>query len=258
MKKRLSALLAVVMLLAISMTASAKESTTDTHIKPLVNPIAETIEVKEPRVPNGIPITSSPRRDGTGIDVHVGNIGVDGLDSVTVVVSATGYGQTKSLTAYVPAGVGKTFSFDFPYIKCATPYNITIYIVDGSGNQTLHRSAQLIYTEEILAAIGWGAGTYATRALSLENHFNKHHNDGGVGVNKLVSYLLWRLTRLMIHYTIPVTIRLFSRHQNLDLNRHTNTRINQRDYSLFMETIQILFILLEVDNGEVQMPLLWV
>ena len=189
MKKRLSALLAVVMLLAISMTASAKESTTDTHIKPLVNPIAETIEVKEPRVPNGIPITSSPRRDGTGIDVHVGNIGVDGLDSVTVVVSATGYGQTKSLTAYVPAGVGKTFSFDFPYIKCATTYNITIYIVDGSGNQTLHRSAQLIYTEEILAAIGWGAGTYATRALSLENHFNKHHNDGGVGVNNLVSYL---------------------------------------------------------------------
>lgn len=43
------------------------------------------------RVPNAIPITVTARTDGTGVDVNVGNIGIDGLDSVTVTVTATGY-----------------------------------------------------------------------------------------------------------------------------------------------------------------------
>lgn len=189
MKKVLSIILSLVMLLSMSITAFAAETTPSENTLNLISPTAETIDVQEPRVPNGIPITSTPRVNGTGIDVHVGNIGVDGLDSVTVTVSATGHSQPKSLTYYVPAIVGKTFSFDFPYIKCATTYNITIQIMDGSGNKTLYRTAELNYTEEALAAMGWGAGTYGTRCYSLERHFTKHHNDGGVGVNNLVAYL---------------------------------------------------------------------
>lgn len=141
------------------------------------------------RVPNGIPISSTVRVDGTGIDVHVGNVGVDGLDSVTVTVSATGYITPKSATYYVPPVIGKTFSFDFPFIVVNTTYSITIRIVDGSGTRTLYRTASLEYTDEILAAQGWGAGTYSSRTESLQKHFDKHHNDSGVNVNNIVAYL---------------------------------------------------------------------
>ena len=152
-------------------------------------PVAEVDDVPQPFVPNGIPISSTVRSDGTGIDVHVGNIGIDGLDSVTVTVSATGHALPKSLTYYVPPIIGKTFSFDFQFIKCDTTYKITIEIHDGSGDQVLNRTASLNYTEDILANAGWNKGTYGNRKISLEEHFIKHASNVGVMANNLVEYL---------------------------------------------------------------------
>lgn len=167
MKRRFLSLLLVALLVfpLFNISASAegidnyavKDQITSGSVDVLL-PIASSSESTGPKkVPNGIPITSTVRTDGTGIDVHVGNIGVDGLDSVTVTVSATGYLTPKSATYYVPPVIGKTFSFDFPFIVVNTTYNITIKIVDGSGTKTLYRTASLEYTEEILTAQGWGA-----------------------------------------------------------------------------------------------------
>lgn len=75
------------------------------------------------------------------------------------------------------------------FIVVNTTYSITIRIVDGSGTRTLYRTASLEYTDEILAAQGWGAGTYSSRTESLQKHFDKHHNDSGVNVNNIVAYL---------------------------------------------------------------------
>lgn len=44
--------------------------------------------------PNGIPITVTPHYDR--LEVHVGNIGIDSLDNVTVSGSATDYGKLAS------------------------------------------------------------------------------------------------------------------------------------------------------------------
>lgn len=53
------------------------------------------------RLPNVVPMKVTANSDGTGCKVYVGNIGADGLDLVTVTVTATGYGSPKSQTSYV-------------------------------------------------------------------------------------------------------------------------------------------------------------
>lgn len=139
------------------------------------------------RIPNAIPITVTPRQNGTGVDVKVNNVGVDGLDSVTVTVKATGYSNSKSLTSYVPALVGKNFAFDFPMIKCNTVYNVTIKVTDGGQSKTLYGQGSLTYSETTLANANWNKGTFSSRAASMEYHFNKHGAE--VSSNNIVSYL---------------------------------------------------------------------
>ncbi len=68
------------------------------------------------RVPNGIPIEVIAKNDRTSVKVHVGNIGIDGLDNVTVTATATGYIKSQTQSGYVPPIIGKGFDFDFPYI----------------------------------------------------------------------------------------------------------------------------------------------
>lgn len=141
------------------------------------------------RAPNGVPISSTPRVDGTGIDVYVGNIGVDGLDMVTITITATGYTKPQIKKGYVPALLGKTFKFNIPFIACNTKYNIKIDIFDGGQTKTLFRSAELNYTDEILAAANWHKGTFSSRQKSLEYHFKVHALDEGVCAENLVEYL---------------------------------------------------------------------
>ncbi|MDZ7355950.1 MAG: hypothetical protein ONB55_22750, partial [candidate division KSB1 bacterium] len=139
------------------------------------------------RIPNGIPITVTPRQDGTGVDVKVNNIGADGLDSVTVTVKATGYSNSKSVTYYVPALLGKNFAFDFPMIKCNTVYDVTIKITDGGQTKTLYGQGTLTYSETTLANANWNRGTFSSRAASIEYHLSKHGAE--VSANNIVIYL---------------------------------------------------------------------
>ena len=150
-------------------------------------PVAENYDSLTTLAPNAIPINIIARQDGTGVDVKVGNVGVDGLDSVTVTVTATGYTTPKSKTAYVPPVVGKTFSFNFPFIKCNTTYKVTVHIVDGSGTRTKSGKATLNFSEDTLKSANWLKGTFSTRAASLEYHFSKHKNE--VNATNLVTYL---------------------------------------------------------------------
>lgn len=140
-----------------------------------------------PCVPNGIPITITARKNGTGVDVKVGNIGVDPLDKVTVTVSATGHAKSKTKTSSVPPVIGKKFYFDLPMLKCKTTYNATIKIVDGSGKSTKKAKAVLTYSEDYLKKIKWNKGTFGTRGSSVDYHFSKHAKE--VGAISIVSYI---------------------------------------------------------------------
>lgn len=142
---------------------------------------------KSVRAPNGIPITVTARTDGTGVDVYVGNVGVDGLDSVKVTVTATGHSTPKSQTAYVPSVVGKKFAFSMPMLKSNTTYKATILVTDGSGVRTLTGESTINYNETTLSSAMWNKGTFSTRAGSLDYHFNKHGAE--VGATNIVSYL---------------------------------------------------------------------
>ncbi|MCG8542503.1 MAG: hypothetical protein MJA82_21600 [Clostridia bacterium] len=138
------------------------------------------------RVPNLIPITVTARANGTGCDVHVGNLGVDGLDSVNVKLTATGYSTSKSYTYYVPPVIGKTFRFDFPMIKANTKYKASIRITDGGQTTWKNGEATLKYSETYLTGI-WNKGTFSSRGASLEYHLKKHGHE--VDSNNLVDYL---------------------------------------------------------------------
>ena len=185
MKKFLSGFLSLVMVFIFSVPAFATNPLTYTYL-----PVVENTKSNEspmPRVPNGIPIEVIAKVDGTGVKVKVGNIGVDGLDNVTVTVTATGYAKSKTQSSYVPPIVGKTFDFYIPYIKCNTTYNVTIDVVDGSGTKHLTGTAKLTWSEDDLKNAHWHRGTSSTRAASLEYHFSKHGSE--VGATNLVEYL---------------------------------------------------------------------
>lgn len=185
-KKIISLFMAAFMILTVlPANVFAQELNADIPIIPEVQNYSD--ENANLRVPNFIPISVTARTDGTGVDVHVGNVGVDGLDSVTVTVSATGHSGSKSQTSYVPPIIGKTFSFNMPMIKCNTTYNATIRIVDGSGTVTKTGKATLNYSDSTLQSAGWHKGTFSTRAASLEYHFGKHK--GEIGATNLVFYL---------------------------------------------------------------------
>ena len=151
-------------------------------------PLPEIVHPEEPatKSPNLVTVTATPSKDG--IVVHVSNLGVDSLDSVTVTARITGY-QTTSLTASVPPIIGRDFTWNAPMIYCNMSYDITVDVVDGSGTFVKTGHWEYNYTEEVLAAIGLGKGTFSTRAESVEYHFRTHRNDIGVSVNNIVDYL---------------------------------------------------------------------
>lgn len=184
MKKLSAIILSCAIMLMCLVPASASNNTEDG--KSFLLPELVVGEGMSTFVPNAASLTASPDKDG--IVAHVSNIGVDTLDSVTVTATITDHG-TQSLTAPVPPLIGKNFTFVAPMTKCYMDYDLTLRVIDGSGTSTKTGSWEYNYTEEILAAMGWGAGTYATRGASLEYHFNKHHNDTGVKVDNLVDYL---------------------------------------------------------------------
>lgn len=191
MKKIFASFLSLVMLFSISTTAFAAEDQEMNRYLPIAENASFEINLNDDdpqtRAPNGIPITATAKLDGTGVSVHVGNIGVDGLDNVTVTATATGYAGSKTQSGYVPAIVGKTFDFYFPYIKCNTVYNITVTVVDGSGTVTRTATAKLTYTEDNLKNAHWHPGSFSTRAASLEYHFKTHGSE--VLATNLIEYL---------------------------------------------------------------------
>ena len=103
------------------------------------------------RVPNAIPITVNPYYNK--LVVHVGNIGVDSLDSVTVGGSATDYGTLTPKTHSVPPAIGKDFTWYIPQTKCHMEYDVQLIIVDGSGTKYKTGHAELDYTNENLLTL---------------------------------------------------------------------------------------------------------
>jgi len=135
---------------------------------------------------NLVPIRVTANSDGTGCNVYVGNGGVDGLDSVTVTVKASGYSTPKTEKHYVPAILGKNFKFDFPMIEAETSYDVTITIYDAGQVKYREGSASIVFTESGLSGL-WHKGTFSSRAASLESHFGKHKDE--VNSKNLVNYL---------------------------------------------------------------------
>lgn len=191
MKKIFASLLSIIMLFSIPTAAFAAENQEISTYLPIAENTSFVINTNnndsQPLAPNGIPITVTAKLDGTGVSVHVGNIGVDALDNVTVTATATGYARAKTQSGSVPALIGKTFDFYFPYIKCNTFYNITVGVVDGSGIVNRTGTAKLIYSEDNLKNAHWHPGGKGSRAASLEYHFDKHGNE--VRATNLIEYL---------------------------------------------------------------------
>lgn len=105
MKKIISSLLTIIMLLFISTSVFAEDIASTSN-----DPYAPTVTYVQNgalRAPNGITITVSPSYSSLG--VYVGNIGVDALDNVTVSGTATNYGALAPKSGSVPAVVGRTF-----------------------------------------------------------------------------------------------------------------------------------------------------
>lgn len=187
MKKLQCIFLSIAILFALSLPAFAAEG--NTPIEFLLPTVVE-YDTPDPQPANLISIESCPRNDGTGIDVTVGNLGVDGLDSVSISVSATDHPIAQTQTAYVLPILGKTFGFDIPMTKCDMTYYIHVIVTDGGQTQQFTRTAGLEYSEERLALMDWGQGRgFSSRQDSLNYHFQKHHNDIGVNASNIVQYL---------------------------------------------------------------------
>ncbi|MDO0824872.1 hypothetical protein [Desulfosporosinus nitroreducens] len=142
-------------------------------------------ESEQKSLPNGVPITVTPYYDK--VEVWVGNIGADSLDSVTVMGTATDYGTLKAKTSSVPPVVGKTFTWYVPQTKCLMEYKITIVITDAGQTVTKNGYATLEYTEAQLASVGWNRGSFPTRVESLEYHFNEHKSE--IGAKNICAYI---------------------------------------------------------------------
>ena len=92
-KNILSFMLAFIMVLSVSINVfAAEEQPVDSRFLPQVNYVEDN---QIARVPNAIPITVNPYYNK--LVVHVGNIGVDSLDSVTVGGSATALSHPKRI-----------------------------------------------------------------------------------------------------------------------------------------------------------------
>ncbi len=191
MNRKLSQILLIIILVVTSSFSSFADDYNEFELKylPQVVNTKTTVEndsMSMLRAANGIPITVTARQDGTGCDVYVGNIGADGLDSVTVTVEASGYSTKKTEKHYVPAILGKTFKFDFPMIKAKTIYDVDITIRDGGQVKFKDGEAKLEYTDTSLSGL-WHKGTFSTRGASLEHHLDGHGNE--VNSTNLVDYL---------------------------------------------------------------------
>lgn len=177
-----SFLLVAVMVLSFNITTF---SANDTRFLPEVT-YTDNDNPSVTRVPNLIPINVNPYYNK--LVVHVGNLGVDSIDSVTVSGTATDYGKLSSKTGSVPPVLGKDFTWNVPQTKCHMEYDVSISIVDGSGNDYKTGHAELDYTNEKLASLGWGTGSFSSRTASLDYHFGKHHNE--VGTSNMYDYLV--------------------------------------------------------------------
>lgn len=170
-----------------SETSSVSENLVLESDQELLPDVTNYSDSKQSRIPNAIPMTVKANQDGTGCTVHVGNIGVDGLDLVAVTVKATGYSSSKTQKSYVFPITGKTFSFDFPMIKSSTTYSVTVKITDGGNSITKTGSAKLEYSESRLSGV-WNKGSsYSSRGHSLENHFARHGDE--VNSSNIVNYI---------------------------------------------------------------------
>ena len=116
-------------------------------------------ESSKASLPNLVKLEPVGRLDGTGVDVLCTNFGVDGIDAVEVVVATTGYTNLRTQRSYVPAFIGKTFSFNIPMIKCNTTCKVSASAQDGSDIEILPASAHVVYTESNLASANWNRGT---------------------------------------------------------------------------------------------------
>lgn len=186
MIKRVSNLLfTLILAIACSFNTFANQSIV-LEFNPQYAPEVTTQLNIEPKTPNKIYTSVIARPDGTGCDVKVKNVGIDGLDKVVVTVSASGHAKPETLEAYIPLMWTKTFSFDFDMIKSKTVYSATITTYDGGEIDVQKGTATLEYTETRLSGL-WNRGTYSSRAASLEDHFKRHHAE--VGCNNIVDYL---------------------------------------------------------------------
>lgn len=187
MKRFLSGILSLILTLSLLTTAFAIEKVVSS--KEILEPTVVEYHTPDTYPANIVSIESKPRRNGTGIDVVIGNLGIDGLDSVTVSVSATDHPIAQTQTAYTLPIVGKTFKFDIPMTKCDMTYYINVRVTDGGQTRTFTRTAGLEYSEERLSAMDWGKGTFSSRQASVNYHFSVHGSDLGVSATNIVQYL---------------------------------------------------------------------
>lgn len=194
MKKFIALLLAICIVFSVTLPAFAQEDINQSEENVLDSSeyqytptVEEPLSVSATGVPNAAPIKITPKKDGTGVSVRVGNVGVDPLDKVKVTVSATGYSdpKTDSESTVLPV-VGETFDFKFPMIKANTTYDAKISITDGGKTKNYTGQASLKISEDSLKKI-WNKGTFSSRVASLEYHFKKHGTE--VDSTNLIDYL---------------------------------------------------------------------
>lgn len=178
----------------------------------------------EARIPNINLVVVTANATRNGIVVHVSNLGLDPLDSVTVTARITGY-ETTSLTASVPPIIGKDFTWNAPMTHVEMSYDITLTIRDGStvvGTKTGHW--ELNCTESSLVDI-WHPGTRSSRQESLQYHFDKHHRDYGLNIYDIPTYIEAAVNTKWETYDYPNDYRVVMQAPNAEYvaaHKYTN------------------------------------
>lgn len=139
-----------------------------------------------PRNLNAILISSRP--DEWGINVRVENIGADPLDNVVVRVTGTEYPNPQEIDyGKVWPLVGQGEFFYMPMVRCNMEYYIRATIQDGTQVKTKYGEAALTFDESDLTE--WDKGGKETLVQTVDEHFEKHHDDKYVNVDTLPQYL---------------------------------------------------------------------
>lgn len=205
MKKISLFLLAIVLIISVFSTSQfsvqAQEhltliSTPDTVTISTTDPTTETnntIGIQSIKLPNAVTVRVEPSE--TGLTIKVNNIGVDTVDSVSVIINSTKlYSQkgrntkTVTFTDILPA-ITSTKTMSIPMVRTKMSYEGSVTISDAGKVANKSTSSSLELSTNQLSADWLTGGGFNSLHDSVDYHFEKHYTDEYIKADTITQYL---------------------------------------------------------------------